>query len=218
MKAKKYFLIPLVILVLSASGCSQSGPTNTQTSTTQSTMPAKSTALIGQCPLYVYEDYGASSNNYIAAGWMGDTSDITFDDNFKLDPVHPNVIEIKYQPTGREKWAGIYWWNPADSNFGMVDGGFDISCASKLTFWARGKNGGEKAEFKVGGLKGEYPDSLQPAVTTGPLVLTGDWVQSSINLSGKDLTHIVGGFIWVTKKPDNPNGATIYLDDIRFEQ
>lgn len=36
-------------------------------------------------------------------------------------------------------------------------------------------------------------------------------------LKGKDLTHIMGGFVWVTNKSSNPNGAIIYLDVIRFE-
>ena len=181
------------------------------------TAPIQSVAQIGQCPLYVYEDYGASRNGFTPAGWMGDVSDITFDDNFKLDPERPNVIEIKYLPTGSNQFAGIYWWNPPDSNFGAIGGGFDISCATKLTFWAKGKNGGEKGEFKVGGIKGQYSDSLLPAVSSGPIVLTSNWVPYSIYLKGKNLTHIIGGFVWITNKPSNPNGATIYLDDIRFE-
>lgn len=213
MRTQNCFLIPLLILVLFTSSCSQP---DTQLSTTP-TVPTKSVVQIGQCPLYIYEDYGASSNAFTPAGWMGDVSDITFDDNFKLDSERSNVTEIKYQPTGSNQWSGIYWWNPPDSNFGAMDGGFDISCATKLTFWARGKNGGERGEFKVGGIKGQYSDSLQPAVSTGPIVLTSDWVQYSIDLRGKDLTHIIGSFVWVTNKPSNPDGATIYLDEIRFE-
>ena len=182
-------------------------PTETKQSVTQ----------IGQCLLYVYEDYGAASNGFTPAGWVGDTADITFDDNFKLDPKRANAIEIKYRPTGSNQFAGIYWWNPPDSNFGKIDGGFDISCATKLTFWAKGKNGGEKGEFKVGGIQGQYSDSLQPAESSGPIVLTKNWVQYSINLMDKNLTHIIGGFMWITNKSSNPNGVTIYLDDIRFE-
>jgi hypothetical protein len=182
-----------------------------------STAPIQSITRVGQCPLYVYEDYGAARNSFTPAGWVGDTADITFDENFKLDPKRPNVIEIEYQPTGPNQFAGIYWWNPPDSNFGEKDGGFNISCSTKLTFWAKGKYGGEMGEFKVGGIQGQYADSLQPAETSGPIVLTKNWVQYSINLTDKNLTHIIGGFIWVTNKSGNPKGATIYLDDIRFE-
>ncbi|MBC8447498.1 MAG: hypothetical protein H8D78_07090 [Chloroflexi bacterium] len=150
---------------------------------------------------------------------MGDFADIGFDDNFKLDPdpSRPSVIRITYTPKGTNQWAGIYWWDPSQAEWGNIDGGFNLSCAAKLTFWARGENGGEKAEFKVGGLKGTYQDSLQPALSTGPIVLTSMWTPYTLDLSGRDLSHIIGGFVWVTNKPSNPDGATIYLDDIRFE-
>ena len=217
MKTQYFFLSLLVFLSLLALGCTQQ---NTQIETAPTATPTtavQSNAQIGQCPLYVFEDYGASSNCFTPAGWMGDYSDITFDDNYQLDAERPNVIEITYQPTGSNQFAGIYWWNPPDSNFGEKDSGFDISCATKLTFWAKGKYGGEKGEFKVGGLTGQFSDSLQPVVTSGPITLTDEWVQYMIDLTGKDLTHIIGGFVWVTNKPSNPDGATIFLDDIMFE-
>jgi hypothetical protein len=66
-------------------------------------------------------------------------------------------------------------------------------------------------------LSGDYQDSLQPARSTGPIVLTSEWAMYTLDLSGRDLSHIIGGLVWVTSKPSNPGGATIYLDDIRFE-
>jgi len=186
--------------------------------TTVSTVPIASPSMTEvTCPFYVYQNWGSDLNHYVPEGWMGDTSDIKFDDNYKLDPNRPNVIQIKFTPMGKNQWAGIYWWNPPASNFGAKDGGFDLSCATKLTFWARGEKGGEKAEFKVGGIKGAYQDSLQPAYSTGPIILTNHWVQYTLDLTGKDLSHVIGGFVWVTNKPSNPSGATIYLDDIMFE-
>ena len=165
------------------------------------------------CPLYVYQDWG--NTQFVPEGFMGDTSDISLDDNFQHDTDRPNVIKITYTPTGKQGFSGIYWWAPG-TNWGNGDDvGLDISCASKLTFWARGKQGGEIAEFKVGGLKGVYSDSLRPAQSSGPITLTAKWLQYTIDLTGKDLSHIMGGFVWVTNKPSNPNGATIYIDDVR---
>jgi hypothetical protein len=167
------------------------------------------------CPLYVYQDWG--NTKFVPEGFMGDIADINLDDNFQRDISRPNVITITYTPNGGQGFAGIYWWVPG-TNWGNGDDvGLDISCASKLTFWARGEKGGEKAEFKVGGLKGVYSDSLQPALSSGPITLTTEWLQYTIDLSRKDLSHIMGGFVWVTNKPANPNGATIYIDDVRFE-
>jgi|WetSurMetagenome_2_1015567.scaffolds.fasta_scaffold34829_2 hypothetical protein len=169
------------------------------------------------CPVYVYQDWSADTK-FVPEGFMGDISDINLDDNFLLDANRPNVIKISYMPKGDQNWAGVYWWVPG-TNWGNGDDvGLNISCASKLTFWARGEKGDEKAEFKVGGIKGTYSDSLQPAFSSGTITLTPEWHQYTIDLNGKDLSYIMGGFVWVTKKPSNPNGATIYIDDIRFEQ
>jgi len=184
--------------------------------------PSQATAVTAPaveavCPFYVYADWGSDKNHYVPKGWMGDINDIGFDDNYKQDPARSSVIQIVYTPKGSTQWVGVYWWDPPDGDWGNRDGGFNLSCATKLTFWARGEKGGEKAELKVGGLKGAYQDSLQPALSTGPIVLTKDWKQYTLNLSGKNLSHIIGGFVWATNKPSNPNGATIYLDDIRFE-
>ena len=44
-----------------------------------------------------------------------------------------------------------------------------------------------------------------------------DWKQYVINLEGKDLSSISGGFAWATNLDVNPDGATFYLDDIRYE-
>ena len=188
-------------------------PTATKIPATQTLVPISSAS----CPLYVYQDGGADVNKFVPEGFMGDISDIKIDENYKLDAKRPSVIQITYKPSGDQQWGGIYWWFPGTA-WGDKDGGFDISCAGKLTFWARGENGGENAEFKVGGLEGTYSDSLQPALSNGPIRLTDKWVQYSIDLTGQDLSHSMSGFVWVTNKQFNPNGAVIYLDDIRFEQ
>ncbi|MCP4407895.1 MAG: hypothetical protein GY807_09070, partial [Gammaproteobacteria bacterium] len=43
------------------------------------------------------------------------------------------------------------------------------------------------------------------------------WQQYTINLSGQDLSHVIGGFGWSTNQCANPAGATFYLDNIFFE-
>lgn len=156
---------------------------------------------------------------FYASGWMGDWGDITLD-AASTDNPHSKPICIKIAYSGAEsqgnKWAGIYWQYP-ENNWGDKSEGRDLTGATRLTFWVRGEKGGEKAEFKVGGITGNYPDSIQPLVTTGVTVLSNRWQQYTIYLTGKDLSHVIGGFCWVTSKDLNPLGCTIYLDDIRFE-
>ena len=114
-----------------------------------------------------------------------------------------------------QRWAGIYWLNPPN-NWGNRKGGFDLKGATKLTFWARGEEGGEQIEeFTVGGITGDYPDSDKALL--GPVILSSDWKKYSIDLRGKDLSYISGGFAWSTNEEVNGETCIFYLDDIRYE-
>jgi len=169
-------------------------------------------------PFNVYTDKNARGNHFSPSGWMGDYSDITFTDAWKENPysgISCIMVEYKSNSSQGARWAGMYWQNPPN-NWGEKKGGYDLTGAKKLTFWARGEKGGERIEeVKIGGLSGTYPDS--DVATTGPIILTKDWQQYSINLDGKDLSYISGGFVWATNLDVNPNGCTFYLDDIRYE-
>ena len=169
-------------------------------------------------PFSIYTDAKAPDNHYIPSGWMGDYGDIKLNDKF-MTGAHggSTTIQIVYtnKATQGARWAGIYWQNPPN-NWGTRPGGYDLTGAKKLTFWARGENGGERIEeFKVGGITGEYADSDVAGI--GPVVLTKDWQQYTIDLEGKDLSSISGGFCWSTNLDVNPEGATFYLDDVVFE-
>ena len=48
-------------------------------------------------------------------------------------------------------------------------------------------------------------------------MLTQEWKQYEIDLSGKDLSYISGGFCWATNLDVNPDGVVFYLDDIKYE-
>ena len=88
--------------------------------------------------------------------------------------------------------------------------------ATKLTFWARGVVGGEQInESTIGGITGDYPDS--DTAVMGPVILMPEWRQYTIDLRGKDLSYISGGFSWTTSEEVNMDSCTFYLDDIRFE-
>jgi hypothetical protein len=97
----------------------------------------------------------------------------------------------------------------------MLDGR-DFNGAKKVVFWARGDRGGERAEFKVGGVTGKFPDSIQPPLSSGVLLLSDKWQKFTIDLENRDLHHVVGGFCWVTNTDQNPDGSVIYVADMRF--
>jgi hypothetical protein len=159
---------------------------------------------------------------FFPSGWMGDAADaVRFTDAWTDSPHSGDTcIRIDYLPnfnnTNREKWAGIYWQYP-DSNWGNLPQGRNLTGARNLTFWARGELGGEISEFKVGGIDtGEYPDSINIPISTGVVVLSRNWTQYTLSLDGQDLSHVIGGFCWVTNENQNPISSTIYLDDIVY--
>ncbi len=118
-------------------------------------------------------------------------------------------------------------------NFGTVlNAGIDLSGATALTFWARGEQGGEVVDFFMGGvgwtgnMKNNPCTPTFPGVCPAPdstsavkltVTLTTQWTQYSINLAGKDLHYVLGGFGWGVNGALNPTGAVFYLDDIQYE-
>jgi hypothetical protein len=168
-------------------------------------------------PFYVYSNYLASGNHFYPTGWMGDYTDITMDEECSENPHSgPTCIKVIYSAEGQKRWAGVYWQNPPN-NWGMADGGFNLSRARRLVFWARGEKGGEIVQFKMGGIAGYYPDSA--VATAGLLTLENEWRRYEINLSGKDLSYISGGFCFVVKSEAgyNTEGCIFYLDEIFYE-
>ena len=232
-----WFWIVAAVAVLSVQGCSSSSQTSHSSSTPAASEPAPQVvsepaqgdtprenvgAKISQTGEFkvfkIYTDGNSPDNHYIPSGWMGDFGDIKMNDKF-MDNPHSGTTSLQIVYTNKAtqgaRWAGIYWQNPPN-NWGTRPGGYDLSGAKKLSFWARGEKGGERIEeFKIGGITGEYADSDVAGI--GPVVLTTEWQQFTIDLEGKDLSSISGGFCWATNLDVNPDGATFYLDDIKYE-
>jgi hypothetical protein len=169
----------------------------------------------------VYSDANAESNHFFASGFMGDYSAISVKASQKLGVRSGSTcMRFTYNPPtsglGAANWAGVQWQNP-EGNWGIQNGGYDLTGAQRLTFWARGKVGGEKIDkFQVGGISsGEYPDSDQEAI--GPITLSREWKQYTIDLSDSELSFIAGGFAWATSSQSNNGPITFYVDDIRYE-
>jgi hypothetical protein len=171
-----------------------------------------------ELPFVVYKEQGPG-NHYIPSGRMGDTSDIrmtyaSFDNPYEGE----TSIKVIYSANMLQGagWAGIFWQNPANNWATEPDAGYNLTGATRLTLWARGEKGGEIVEFKMGGIIGEYGDS--DSASTGPVQLTTDWTQYSIDLSGLDLSYIIGGFCFSISAVENSDGAVFYLDDIVYEK
>jgi hypothetical protein len=167
---------------------------------------------------YVYKNAGSSLGHYIPSGYMGDARDILLKQTRDVKETHESKgtsLEIVYTPRGSEGWTGLYWLEPAN-NWGNIKGGFNLKGATKLTFWAKGLIGTEiLSEVKIGGITGKYPDS--DVISVNNIRLSKEWQMFEIDLRGKKMSRIIGGFCVIFDKHNNPDGATIFIDDIVYE-
>jgi uncharacterized protein YceK len=173
-------------------------------------------------PFYVYADSSSLDNHFVPSGWMPATAakDVQLNTNWKNLPFSGNTcIRVAYENNSGTRWAGVYWQQPAN-NWGTIpEAGYDLQGAQKLTFWARGDQGGEVIyEFKMGGLSsGQDPDSDSASI--GPIELSKEWEQYEIDLRGRDLSYVIGGFAWATNIDVNdPDGIVFYIDEIKYEK
>ena len=197
---------------------SDSQPQAEQVASTTQTQPKRAS-------LSVYEEAeNASSYLWQPSGEMPDGEGIELNPGFE-ENCHQGSTCIKtgfiadQQPKG---WGGVYWlandsWDGPGVNI-YDEFGVTAQTPMKLTFWARGKTGGEKAQFKVGGVS-NGDDSITLPAATAYLTLSTTWQQYEIDLTKKDLSNVVGGFCWVTDKAHNQgqDEVWLYLDDIRYE-
>ena len=167
----------------------------------------------------IYFDENFANNHFYPSGWMADWRNLAFADDCREDPYSGSTcIKLTYSPRNNpgEGWAGIYWQEP-ESNWGEGPGGFDLTGGQRLTFVARGTTGKEQLEIRFAGLTGSLSsDSVQPAITEN-ILLKKNWEYHEINLAGRNLGQIIGGFCVVLRAAQNPEGCVIYLDDIQLE-
>ena len=207
------------MLLAAVSACSNQPPRTHEQAQVLPSSPVKTSAQTFE-PFFVYQDKG-SRNRFTPSGYMPNGECLSLDDGWQYDPRNGKtcvriVYDVACSKEGRQ-WAGVYWQNPAD-NWGGRKGGYNLAGATKLVFWAKGEIGGETIEdFHVGGIGTGlmYPDSDTASI--GPVILSNEWREYTIDLRGKDLSYISGGFAWVSNVNSNPHHCTFYLDDIRFE-
>jgi hypothetical protein len=165
--------------------------------------------------IQVYSLYGEvdqAAGHFPPSGWLLDITMIQIDSNCPEKPqAGANCIKITYQPIGspKEGKAEILWQLPEN-----VWGGSSVEKVlepSRLVFWARGKHGGEQAEFQAGG----FGSAIMG--TTGMITLTSRWQEFEISLTDLELSHLSDGFCFRTIIPRHRAKSTIYLDEIRME-
>lgn len=177
---------------------------------------SRKAALPAELPLVVYgdgvDDGPAAPGPYAASGFMGSVDAIKMDHAWTVDPhTGTTCIEARFtQPGG---WGGVAWQHPP-GDWGQKHGGYDLTGAKTLSFWARGAAGGEEVKFGFG-LLGRDKKFFDTGKGELAVTLTDRWQHYQIDLKGQDLSAIKTGFMWVVAAKGEP--VTFYLDDVVFE-
>jgi hypothetical protein len=166
----------------------------------------------------------------VPAGWMSGTGDPKSRIGLGVSPsgCHTGADCLQVTYTAGGVFGGIYWWPGSCGESGTPEAwekvkrgtcgtnvlkAGNLSAVKRLTFWARGDQGGEVVEFKIGAV-----DIMpSPGRSLGRVTLTREWKKYEIGLEGMDLTNAIALFAWIAADIDNPQGAIFYLDDIQFE-
>jgi len=167
--------------------------------------------------LDVYSDWYAGGNHYFPSGWYNGDDNMAFDDDWRED-FHNGFSCIKVIWNGLLgddgwKWNGIIWQEPEGNWVGNNGLGYDLTGATKLSFWAKTDDPGLRLIYMVG-----YPNDSCDEVCDTTAELTTSWTYHDLDLSGRELSDICGGFafIFTDVLDPNPNGCTFYLDDIKY--
>ena len=163
-------------------------------------------------PVVIYAEDGGPSK-YTPSGWMGDVKAIRLDPSCPTSP-HAGKTCLRCEFAATAGWSGVAWQHPAD-DWGGQDGGYDLTGATRLSFWARGEQGGETVDFKFGVISREKPYFDTAHGELPNVVLTSEWRRYEIPAGKQDLSHIMTGFVWSLASPGR--SVVFYLDDIQWE-
>jgi hypothetical protein len=161
----------------------------------------------------------AVDTNFLPTGWMGEVGGLKSVDCTiarALPGALGNCHEITYSPAaGGDGWVGVNWQNPSnywtDPPEPFV--GYPMPCgAVRITFYARGKMGGEVVDF-WGGNKAY-------AAQRAKVKLTTTWTKYIMGFNGDPDDNVTLGFGWSTGA-DSVGGVGaaggFYIDNILWE-
>lgn len=175
--------------------------------------PVAKPARQAELPLVVYDETDRERPAYVPTGWMGDTRQIALSPDCSEQP-HGGRTCLRAEFKAPDGWGGVVWQHPGN-NWGERPGGWNLTGAKRLSFWARGRLGDEVVTFQFGllGADKRFRDSGKGELQHARL--TTDWRHFTIDVSNCDLSRIITGFAWTVAGQGKP--VVFYIDDVRFE-
>ena len=170
-------------------------------------------APVADMPFVLYAEVGEKTPPYHCTGRMGNDRALTIDENWDSDP-HSGKTCMKVSYADISDWVQAVWQNPGN-NWGDVPGGYDLSKATKLTFWAKGDAGGERIELGIGMSQSSTAVAHDSFKDSSTFRLQSKWKKYSIPIEKFDRTRIISGLILRLEGQEKP--TVFYLDDIQYE-
>jgi hypothetical protein len=203
-----------------------------QPKTDPAATPAKSAAQDDARTVYVYRDYCDASNKYNQPAFMGNIYSNVPLMNHRAEGINGSTGIEATVNFNHHNWGGYFFTVPVFDEgsdkprpgYGNDKGvGLDLTGAKKLTFYAKGSEGGERVEFFTAGLghgdaTSKYPDSSQK-VSLGYVSLTTEWKKYEIDVSKRNMSSITCGFGWAASNDQNSGKTSVrfFFDEVRFE-
>ena len=235
MSAMKRGLAACIVLVLLLSGCQDQNRTLSSPAKPDAVSALKGLLATNDDKLYVYQDAAMGWNRFTIKTWVGENGIKPPDMNEYYDQdALGGISSIKAQMDfSVQSWGGYIFTNgflkpqgtEPEPSSGNIFSHQDLSDATKISFYAKGKEGGEKVSFFCGGMGyNDFGPSMPYSDSTGMInsdavALSNEWGKYSISLSGKDTGGIGYGFGWIAHAGDNRGKEQIefYLDEICYE-
>lgn len=182
-----------------------------------------------QMLFFVYQDGDAGLNHGFPSGFFGDSPETLSKihlDAFRIDdPTSPTgcsadlnrldrqrgtVLRISFDPLAPLQFAGVNIEEPEHWGALRTGIGYDLSGVTSVVFDARSPVPGTHVQFGVGERVTTFLSIPQDRMSVSvPL--------DSLSPSPPDLTSVHVLFGVATNDVNAPNGATVLLDNIRFE-
>lgn len=163
-------------------------------------------------PVVVYGEEG-TGGHWAPSGVMPANNFISLDERCTTRPRSGSTcLKVSYNSGG--DWSGVMWQHPEQDWDNNSPGGYDLTGAKALTFWARGEKGGEKVKVSMGGpLAGRYPNTASAEL--GEIVLAAEWQEYTLPLDGADLRRVKNPFTIVVVGNGFP--FHLYIDDVVYK-
>lgn len=156
--------------------------------------------------------------NYPWTGYMGEQNGIEALDVDTTWPGEPengtHCAYISYDRT-KEQWSSLFIQGDGTWNRGPGIG-LNLAGCDKLVFYAKGRVGKENVKFGFGYDTADQSGLTDSSYASRVITLTNYWTRYELDLSGKDLSHINGLFMFSVDAFNNPYNVEFYLDNITY--